>query len=128
MDYYVATIAIVLFPERGAFNASFVLARRLGERGHDIIYIGPPAFAEYVSTNGFNYCTLRATEPSDDAPPDSTTSRNRIMHLRVRYEAALRWYQECLHDLERWAAANQPGLVLLDPIMWKLSPPFLRKR
>jgi UDP:flavonoid glycosyltransferase YjiC (YdhE family) len=123
-------IVFVLLPERTAFNASFVLARGLEQRGYRVAYIGPPSFDAHVSAQGFAYAAL-LSEPSLAAPrtgqPASLVPEwwNRWHDNRD----TLRRYHEDLgrnlHRIEQWLRDNPAALVLLDPLMWEFSPPLL---
>src|SRR5262249_9128331 len=46
--------------------------------------------------------------------------------LKVRHREAFHWYVDALRAIENLIRSNRPDLVLLDPIMWRLSPHILR--
>jgi UDP:flavonoid glycosyltransferase YjiC (YdhE family) len=126
-------VVFVLLPERTAFNASFVLARRLEEHGFRVAYIGPPAFDGHVSAQGFEYIALL---PDPLLPSQRTEEPSSFLHdWRDRWRESregFRRYQEGLrlsHDrVEQWLQDNRAALALLDPLMWEFSPPLLKSR
>jgi UDP:flavonoid glycosyltransferase YjiC (YdhE family) len=126
-------VAFVLLPERTAFNASFVLARRLQQRGYRVAYIGPPSFDAHVSAQGFAYVAL-LPEPSLPMPRTGEPPRF-VPEWWIRWRDsrdALRRYHEdldrSLHRIEQWLRDNPAALVLLDPLMWEFSPPLLASK
>jgi zeaxanthin glucosyltransferase len=118
-------VFIILLPEQGAFNASFMLARRLKERGIHVTYIGPPGFEQHVSRQGFDYVVLKVREISNDVVAGAKWLKW-YRRLRFRYREAFYWYKDSLRALEERLDIDRPNLVLLDPIMWRLSPPILK--
>lgn len=118
-------VLFVLLPERTAYNASFVLARRLREHGFRVGYIGPPAFEAHVSAQGFEYSALL---PDSLLPPERPVLRRGWDRWRES-RAVLRRDQEdrqrSLQRVEQWLRDNPATLALLDPLMWEYSPPLL---
>lgn len=119
------SVFIMLLPERGAFNASFTLARRLTERNIRVNYLGPPEFEAHVQKQGFAYCTLKVREPSEVEIEESKRWRF-LQRLQVRNSEAFHWYMDVLRATENLIRSDRPDLVLLDPIMWRFSPQILR--
>jgi UDP:flavonoid glycosyltransferase YjiC (YdhE family) len=126
-------IVFVLLPERTAFNASFVLARRLTEAGYRVAYIGPPAYERHVAAQGLGYDTL-LPDPLLPQPNSEETSAGRFVWWdRWRENSrAFQCYQDGLHagmrTIEDWLGRNPPSLALLDPLMWEFAPPLLKCR
>lgn len=120
-----ATILVLMLPETGALNATFRLARTVAERRYRIVYLGTPEFRDHVLAQGFEYVAL-----------DLHGNAHREVYLRARGElAALR---PDLHrqelgqhygsaEIAAWLDQNRVDLVLLDPIMWRFSAPFLQR-
>jgi UDP:flavonoid glycosyltransferase YjiC (YdhE family) len=53
-----ATIIIAMFPEMGHLNATLKLARTLGERGHEIFYLGGSERRAYMEKQGMRFISL----------------------------------------------------------------------
>jgi MGT family glycosyltransferase len=114
-------VAILLLPELGAFNGSFVVARRLEEYGYAVTYFGPSNFEEHVRQQGFSYLIIELEKASYQ--PDNGI---RWLAWRRSYLAALDEYHGTLSVIRRWAEINQPTFALVDPLMWRVSPPLLQ--
>jgi zeaxanthin glucosyltransferase len=124
-----STVLIALLPEQGAFNASFMLARKLRERGCRVAYIGPPKFEEHVSRQGFEYVGLKAQEFLESGVENSNGLKTRQRkRTNYNYRKSYEWYKDSLRDIEQWVTCNRPKVALLDPLLWQFSPPLLKLR
>jgi zeaxanthin glucosyltransferase len=119
-------ILIIMLPELGAFNASFMLARRLRERGYKPVYVGPRQFEKRIADQGFDYIIVETARLSGgQTEPLKWVQR---WHQQLgEYRADCDCYKRALHEIENIIDANKPKLALLDPIMWSFSPPLLKK-
>jgi UDP:flavonoid glycosyltransferase YjiC (YdhE family) len=119
-------IFVILLPEHGAFNASFMLARRLKERGYTPVYVGPSRFEKRISDQGFDFNILEAAPLSGEGIDQAKSARNWRQKLR-QFRMECEQDSSVLDDIERLIDTKKPRLALLDPIMWTSSPPFLKK-
>jgi UDP:flavonoid glycosyltransferase YjiC (YdhE family) len=111
------TILFALLPEQSAYNASFALSRSLKERGFRVVYLCPAPFKEYLLRQGHEVFF-----------PEQNAAAGALKGLRrVREQVRLRAhnYVQSLGSIRAWIEANSPALVLLDPVLWPSSPPFL---
>jgi zeaxanthin glucosyltransferase len=82
------TIAIVVYPERGALYPTFALAKALAGRGHRVIYFGVVDFEDDVRRQGLEHVTLfgdvfgRGTMDREPEPP-ARRLRDRVRRLRA---------------------------------------------
>jgi hypothetical protein len=82
------TIAIVVYPERGALYPTFALAKTLAGRGHRVIYFGVVDFEDDVRRQGLEHVTLfgdvfgRGTMDREPEPP-ARRLRDRVRRLRA---------------------------------------------
>jgi MGT family glycosyltransferase len=124
-----STVLIVLLPEQGAFNASFMLARKLSERGYRVAYIGPPKFEGHVSRQGFEYVALKEQEFLESDVDNSNGLKTRQQkRSNYNYRKAYEWYTDSLRHIEQWVTCTRPKVALLDPLLWQFSPPLLKLR
>lgn len=124
--------AIVMFPEQSSLNASFKFAKELRRAGVQITYIGPPAYREHVSAQGFAYQPLLPDPvvPDDCAWPAGTLAR-RWRNFADEYQA-YRQYLSGLPEAHRrlgaWLSETALSIALVEPMMCEFTPPFLRER
>lgn len=108
-----------MLPERGAFNATFMLARGLVDAGFRVVYIGTSNFRDHIERQGFELWSLDAG--ADTSSLDGLSPRDEEAARGIRYLASLQ-------RLEAWLAANPIACALLDPIVSPLAPAFLRQK
>ncbi len=120
------TVLFVLLPERGAFNASFVLAKELRARGYRVAYLGPKDHSEHVIAQGLEYLIV--------SPPESPKEvlRFRLFRKwrekRSRYKAGYRAFRDILSAADEQIKVLAPAVALLDPLMWRYAGPLLANR
>jgi UDP:flavonoid glycosyltransferase YjiC (YdhE family) len=124
--------AIVVLPEQSALNASFKFAKELRRAGLQITYIGPPAYREHVSAQGFGYQPLLPDPivPDDGVSPSGTLGR-RWRNFAGEYQAYRQYLSNLLEAhgrLAAWLSETAPSIALVEPMMWEFAPPFLRQR
>jgi UDP:flavonoid glycosyltransferase YjiC (YdhE family) len=123
-----------MFPERGALNASFMLARQLAAQGFDITYLTNSFFAEHVRAQGF-HCELFDLTPFYDglrnrinngAGKDSWIPRT-LKTLRIFFKRndLLEEYLE--KNLEPFLA-KPVDMLLMDPILMNCCIPFIKRQ
>lgn len=112
------TIFIGMLPEQGAYNASFEIARRLKQRDFRVIYGCTSKFNEHITNQGFDVCVFSETETA------KSNAINMGRNMDSRRQSGER-YLDILKDISQLADAYSPVLVLLDPLLWHLSPPLL---
>lgn len=119
-------IVFILMPERSAFNASFVLARGLRERGYRVLYVGPDHCSQHVLNQGFEYEVFEyARHPEEPEQHDGHPL------IKVDFSGLRGWWRlRSFVAFERWADFElrgrslkrlrrlNPLLVLLDPLVW----------
>lgn len=127
-------VFILLFPERGALNASFMLAKGLVEKGFEVIYLTNSVFSPHVIAQGFE------TELFDLDPfyQDLKARANWTRDQGSWFLAKLQYFKIFLkrnHLLEEYLEQNlqhvltvSTTLLLLDPIMMNCSIPFIKRK
>jgi amino acid adenylation domain-containing protein/natural product biosynthesis luciferase-like monooxygenase protein len=117
-----STVALVLYPEQGAYNASLVLAHGLREAGHRVVYHGPLRYRPHLEAQGFEYRAFDTVRPPDPPP------RGRLDWARGRAVQRTLAAQKRAADLRCEAALRRDGtdLVLLDPLAVVGPLPVLR--
>lgn len=116
-------IVFLPFPERAAFNGSFLLAKSILRRQHRVTYVGPAKFESYVRRQGFEYSVFEPPRQDDSSATEKSTWWTR---RRDQILANLRQYDALQVALEGWIGANGIDLVLMDALMWRYSPAFLK--
>ncbi len=126
-------VVFVPLPERTAYNASFVLARRLEQEEYTVAYLTAPAHVDHVGAQGFD---CHALLPDPILPPQQPHEEargipawlRRLQERFVAFRAFQRGREHALTSISDWIAARNPQLILLDPLMWEFTPPFLEAR
>lgn len=122
-------IIFMLMPERGAFNASFALARRLQGQGYRILYGGPQRFQEHVQTQGFGYQLLEVPKPAFTTEVEGQPAPSGIRGWK-RSRDLMRYYRRESRLLMDRAVVSfkqlDPVLVLFDPLIWPYAEVPLR--
>ncbi|MBT1695469.1 hypothetical protein KK083_01185 [Fulvivirgaceae bacterium PWU4] len=129
-----ARIIILIFPERGALNASFMLARQLAIEGFDITYLTNSFFVEHVRAQGF-HCELFDLTPFYDGLRMRVRNGAGKTSRVFRMLAMLRIFLKRNDLLEEYLEKNlqvfftKPvDLVLLDPILMNCCIPFIKRQ
>ncbi len=124
------SIYVLVRPELSSFNASFTLARQLRARGYRIVYAGPSDWADYISSQSFEY-------KSFDIPPYSPVEMSRIfkrlpafatdwLERRRRLQYFDHATETVLSKAEELLRSERPVLILLHPMILLESLPALR--
>jgi len=123
-----------MFPERGALNASFMLAKGLMREGFTVVYLTNSAYINYVSDQGFE-CVLFELEPFynnlnniyNDIRVSSTSRISKwMMTLKLLMQRNAR-LEEYLETAISEVVSTPVAGVLLDPIMMNCSIPFIKR-
>ncbi|MBL6447576.1 hypothetical protein JMN32_14755 [Fulvivirga sp. 29W222] len=129
-----ATIVILMFPERGALNASFQLASQLRSRGHEILYLTNDTYADHVRNQQFNYRLFDLNNFYDALIQDQKAVK--VKHKKIikkvrQYLSLFRLRNQMLESfLDKqfeWLNHKKVDLLLLDPILFNCSLPFLKR-
>ncbi|WP_437883866.1 nucleotide disphospho-sugar-binding domain-containing protein [Pseudomonas sp. LRF_L74] len=119
-------IVFILTPERSAFNASFVLARGLRDKGYRVLYIGPDRCRQHVVNQGFEYEVFEYARH-----PEEPELRDGIPVTEIDFSGIRGWWRmRSFVAFERWAEFElrgrtlkrfhqlNPLVALLDPLVW----------
>jgi UDP:flavonoid glycosyltransferase YjiC (YdhE family) len=118
-------VLIIVYPEHSAYNATFILARRLSERGFQVFYATDHQFESYVRDQGFNVVPFSGIDELRRKEKEwKHQGWWKRMRLRVKFGFAI--YRRTLDLLEGWLRENPTELVLLEPVAWQLAPAVLR--
>lgn len=117
------TVVFILLPERGAFNASFALARQLAMRGRHVVYLGPSAFSEHVTAQGLEYRSVAM--PKYESLPAEVRFLRKPREKRQQAIFGYTAYREVLSAVAGELRALAPAVALIDPLMWRYAPPLL---
>ncbi len=119
-------VIIAVLPERGAYNASFMLAHALIATGFTVLYVGTADFRQHVTAQGFEFLSLRI----NDNTPAAATSHgpiSRWQRKRASLRAEFERNQDILQQVEVIIRERSPALLLMDPIISSIySAPFLK--
>jgi len=126
-------IVILMFPERGALNASFKLAYGLVQQGFHVTYLTNATYLDYVQQQGFDVQWF-------DLDPFYNRLNGMLKKINAKKFWLSRWYMRLrlvsnrnvrLEEyLERSIASvfEKPvDLLLLDPILMNVSIPFIKR-
>lgn len=104
-----ARIVSVLWPEPGHVNPVLQLARQLSARGHQLIHLTDRVMLAHYRTNG-----QTALDLPDEiaAAPVAAPSRAQELYACIKRDSA---------EVVRYVASLRPDLVMIDPLMWRLS-------
>lgn len=119
----VSTIALVIADLVGHFHSTVAIARRLENRGHRAVYLGPGTMEERIREQGFAFEAAPFLEPF---PGGGVTrswrhpvrERRRRRALAERLTAAPRAAEELVRRVD-------PDLVIFDPFLLMYSVLFL---
>lgn len=130
-------IMVVMYPEWSSFNASFMLARQLMNRGCRVVYyvVCAPGFKEYIIDSGFEYQEL-----SQEFEKERIKYYTRQLKEKYKYKkmpGSFRMYlwkrhmmrrvrRDILAKMEEVLREQLPDLVLLGPLIPDSSIPFLK--
>jgi zeaxanthin glucosyltransferase len=120
-------LILLILDGKSALNGSFSLSRALVEQGHKVVYITTRLEdRQYVESQGFPYLIL----PLDDFNP-SLPSPNDIKNPIKKHLVKVRHVHAALDYIymlaEKWINEVKPDIVLLDSILPRFAPPFLKK-
>jgi len=121
-------LILLLLDGRSALNGSFSLSRSLVEQGHKVVYISTNLEdRQYVESQGFPYLILPLEEFDPTLPsPDSIKNPIKKHLVKVRHlQAALNYIYA---TAEKWINEVNPDIVLLDSILPRFAPPFLKRK
>jgi MGT family glycosyltransferase len=115
---------VVCLPERGAYYATFALARTLEARGHAVIYAGTTEFAGDVERQGFRFVPM-FPEVSGSDPDVGEIPTSRIGRWLYYYKQARRnpqrqsWLLRAIveGEFETILSRHRIDVVLLDSFM-----------
>lgn len=113
-------------------ECEFQVRQGVTARGLQITYIGPPAYREHVSAQGFGYQPLLPDPivPDDYVWPSGTLGRrwrNFVGECQA-YRQYLSDLPEAHRRLGAWLSEAAPSIALVEPMMWEFTPPFLSER
>jgi len=124
------TVVFAMLAEGGHYTGTFRLARRLRERGHQVLYLGLACSRELVREQGFEFRAfaedlLPANQPSQPTPcppPAGAPWRNGIPRRRRgerRFREFLRRIEE--GELDACIQSCRPGVLLCDTFVWYVA-------
>lgn len=127
-------VVFVLFPELGAYNSSLIIAGKLAEAGYEVVYITNAKFEPYIRSQGFSAVVISL----DEVYGRFTRLQRRrfgegprpvkFFHTMVVKSRLNRSIESFLiAQVDGAFGARTPDVVLLDPLMFNYSIPFLRK-
>jgi len=123
------TIAFVMYPEPSALNASYVLARRLRDAGHRVVYVCTQPFEKRLLDRGLECRVVDwFGEPAIEEEHDRIRGLGAGKGARLKWRLRVKAYQESLENIEGWLAAERPDLALIDPLITEYATSFVKAR
>lgn len=129
-----AKIIILMFPERGALNASFQLAKQLQNNGFDILYLVSEQYANHVENQKFDRkifdlnCFYDQLIAEQEKIKQQHTSILRFLKLLSQWRSRNRRLETFLDDQFSWLDTEKADILLMDPILFNCSLPFLKRK
>jgi UDP:flavonoid glycosyltransferase YjiC (YdhE family) len=114
------TIGFILPQERSAFNASFVLAKRLASLGYRVVYGGQPEFQTYVEAQGLKYYTIKTLalqEPVESGTTDRFRPLKYWLRLRRKLKQSEQQAWNVVDQCEALLSQEKPCLILIEPFL-----------
>lgn len=124
-------VVFLMNAEHTAINGTFALASRLTSEGYRPVYVVEERFVEHVRRQGFEVRVLNLWWQHNQLATAQRASRLgsvpgwRRWALSFRFE--LDYYRQAMVRLGQWLDEVRPSLVLLDPLIWPVSPPMLAR-
>jgi zeaxanthin glucosyltransferase len=112
-------ILILAWPETSAYNATFLLARVLSQKGYTVVYALPAVWQEHVSSHGFR------TVEIDIHNFRQARTHNWLRRLFTSRAEAERQIASLCESLG-WIKSEGFSLVLLYTTLWQYAPVLRR--
>jgi UDP:flavonoid glycosyltransferase YjiC (YdhE family) len=114
-----ATIIIAMFPEMGHLNATLKLARTLGERGHEIFYLGGSERRAYMEKQGMRFISLDEGWDSAGSGVSQLDVMEFLLEERLHCRPLNQYFTTVVEafreGIEALISYLEPDFLLIDP-------------
>ncbi len=114
-----ATIIIAMLPEMGHLNATLKLARTLGERGHEIFYLGGSERRAYMEKQGMRFISLDEGWDSAGSGFSQLDVMEFLLEARLHCQPLNQYFTTVIETfregIEGLIGYLQPDFLLIDP-------------
>lgn len=112
------TILFIVFPEYGAFNPTFELAKRLKDQGNRILYLGFPSFKDHVEKQGFEFLTVRSISSFADIE---------ALYFKFKFKQGSKLFEQFLDEIEELSKKYQVDLGMVFHSVRICAVPLLKR-
>lgn len=110
------TVLFFMLPERGSYNASFLLARELKENNFHVLYYCPENWCDLIKKQGFD-CRIFNIHRLTRETLQNYPVKNKMVQNELRFRIRLYLIKKWSEGLGGFIQDNNIDLVFIDPLM-----------